>query len=89
MAEMEWKGYTFDELKYQRALVTIKCEIEKEKLISTFSTIKQGKMSVVGVGGGNPLLNKLLGALDIADYSFMAFKFGRKLYSIFNKLRKK
>lgn len=89
MDDMEWKGYTFNEIKYQRALVTIKSEIEKEKLISTFSSIKQSKISVVGAGGNNPLLNKVLGALDIADYSFMAFKLGRKLYSIFSKLRKK
>lgn len=89
MANTEWKGYSFDELKYQRALVAIKCEIEKEKLITSFAGIKQEKMSAVGVNGSNPLLNKLLGALDIADYSFMAFKFGRKLYSIFSKLRKK
>lgn len=86
---MEWRGYTFNEIKFQRALVSIKCEIEKEKLISTFSSIKQSKMSEVGTIGKNPLLNKVLGALDIADYSFMAFKFGRKLYSIFSKLRKK
>ena len=89
MDDMEWKGYTFNEIKYQRALVTIKSEIEKEKLISTFSSIKQSKISVVGAGGNNPLLNKVLGALDIVDYSFMAFKLGRKLYSIFSKLRKK
>lgn len=89
MADLEWKGYSFDELKYQRALVTIKCEIEKEKLISTFSTIKQGKMSIISAGGQNSLLNKVFGALDVADYSILAFIFGRKLYSIFRKIRKK
>ena len=42
----EWKGYSFEELRYQRALVTIKCEIEKEKLLATVNQLKQGKLQL-------------------------------------------
>lgn len=78
-----WKGYSFEELRYQRALTTIKCEIEKEKINAIITNFKQSKLSVVGGANGNSLLGKMMSALDIADYSLMAFRVGRKLFSIF------
>ena len=32
MENTNWKGYSFEELRYQRALTTIKCELEKDQL---------------------------------------------------------
>ena len=78
-----WKGYSFEELRYQRALTTVKCEIEKEKINAIVTNFKQNKLSVIGSVAGNSLMSKMMGALDIADYSLMAFRVGRKLFSIF------
>ena len=39
-----WKGYSFEELRYQRALTTIKCEIEKEKINAIITNFKQNKL---------------------------------------------
>ena len=41
-----WKGYSFEELRYQRALTTIKCEIEKEKIQEIYEQQKQLKAEV-------------------------------------------
>ncbi len=88
MNDFIWKGYSFDELRYQRALTTIKCEMEKEKLMSVVTAAKQGGLAFFSKGKSHGLLNKMLGALDFADYSFLAFKIGRKLYKIFGRRRK-
>lgn len=89
MDNTTWKGYSFDELRYQRALTLVKCEMEKEKLRGAVDAIKQGGIPLLGNGGRNPLLNKMLGALDFADYSYLAFKIGRKCYKLFSKRRNK
>lgn len=89
MKELIWKGYSFDELRYQRALTTIKCEMEKEKLLATVATVKKGGLSIFSKGKSHGLVNKMLGALDFADYSFLAFKVGRKFYKLFSRRRKK
>ena len=85
MENVNWKGYSIDELRYQRALATIKCELEKDKLKSAFATIKQGGLPMAFGGNRSGLLSRVLGALDIADYSLIAFKLGRRIYKLFNR----
>lgn len=85
MEKMIWKGYSIDELRYQRALTTIKCEMEKEKLMGAINAAKQGGFSLLGNGNKYSLMNKMLGALDFADYSFLAFRVGRRFYKMFNR----
>ena len=69
MEKMIWKGYSIDELRYQRALTTIKCEMEKEKLMGAINAAKQGGFSLLGNGNKYSLMNKMLGALDFASLS--------------------
>lgn len=88
MERTMWKGYSFEELKYQRALAVIKCEMEKEKLLGAVNAAKQAGFPVLGGAGRHGLVNKMLGALDFADYSFLAFKIGRKFYKLFNRRKK-
>ncbi len=88
MKNVEWKGYTIDELRYQRALVVIKCEIEKENLKSVVSSYQQNRLSIIGGVNSNSLMGRILGAIDIVDYSMVAFKLGRKLFSIIKNRRK-
>lgn len=87
MDKISWNGYSFDELRYQRALTMIKCEMEKEKLKGVVASVKQGGLPMLG-GGKYGLVNKMLGALDFADYSFIAFKFGKKIYKLISRHRK-
>lgn len=88
MEKTIWKGYNFDELRYQRALTVIKCEMEKEKLNGVIDVVRQGGFPLFGNGARHGLMNKMLGALDFADYSFLAFKLGRKLYKLFSRRNK-
>ena len=89
MDNTTWKGYSFDELRYKRALTLVKCEMEKEKLKGVGDAVKQGGLSFFGNGSRNSLVNKMLGALDFGDYSYLAFKIGRKCYKLFSKRRNK
>lgn len=88
MEKTTWKGYNFDELRYQRALTVIKCEMEKEKLKGVADAVKQGGFPLIGSVNRHSLFNKMLGALDFADYSFLAFKLGRKLHKLFSRRKK-
>ena len=85
MKNISWKGYSYEELRYQRALTAIRCELEKDKLKASIDSIKQGGFPLLFGGNGNRLLPKILGALDIADYSLIAFKLCRRLYKLFGR----
>ena len=84
-----WKGYSFKELQYQRALATIKCEIEKEKINTIITKFKQDKLSIFGIIKGVPKTSKMIGPLNIVDYSLAAFRIGRKILSIFRNIKSK
>ena len=40
--QQEWRGYTLEELRYQRALAAIRCEIGNEKLKSSVASVQNG-----------------------------------------------
>lgn len=42
-AEKDWKGFTLDELRYQRAYSAAKSEISKERLIAAFGSLTSGE----------------------------------------------
>lgn len=89
----EFKGYTMEELRYQRALLMVKKEIMKERALEQTERIKKdipvvnGKMPLAkGSGGG--LLSKMMKGLDLADYLLLGFqvvRIGKKVGSIFRK----
>ncbi|MCM1440454.1 MAG: hypothetical protein NC131_14800 [Roseburia sp.] len=96
-AEKEFKGYSLEELRYQRALLALKKEFCKSKVIhnvnkirshTIFGTNKNGaKISKVG-----PVVSKLLNNLNYVDYALLgvsAFSTGKKIFSFFRGLRKK
>lgn len=89
-----FNGYTLDEIKYQRALVALKAEFCKEKIISEFNTTK--KNSIVGrfqSGDGiglfkSGIFNKMAKSLNYIDYLLVgtaAYKSVRSIMSLFRK----
>lgn len=85
--EYSFKGYTLEELRYQRALVTLKKEFCKAKLVKNFDKLKNtNPFSPSSAAGNLPsksrfIITKLLTGLNYLDYAVLGF-------SIFNSVRK-
>ncbi len=93
-APSEFNGYTLQELRYQRALASLKKEFAKEKALASLNAMKEktaigrlsGKVSTLGKTGG--LLPKVLSSLNYADYAMLGFSvFGtvRKVWKFFKR----
>lgn len=89
-----FNGYKLQELRYQRALASLKKEFAKEKALAGLNAMKEktafgrlsGKVSSLGKAGG--LLPKVLSSLNYADYAMLGFSvFGtvRKVWKFFKR----
>ena len=92
-AEHEFRGYTMEELKYQRALLLIKREFLREKALKETNKLKEripvinGKTNIMG-SLGKGLLGKITTGLGFVDYiliGMQALKVGRKVGSLFRR----
>lgn len=92
----EFKGYSLDELKYQRALLMLKKEFLREKAAKQVEDVKK-KIPVIN--GESPLtkmsasgiIGRVAKGLNYADYlmlGFSLFSAGKKLVSLFRKKKK-
>lgn len=79
----EWKGYTIDELRYQKAFALARVEIQKEKMAIAASQLKEGMPGVKAHG----IYGKLLGSLNYLDYVIIAYKLSSKVFSMFKSVR--
>lgn len=91
--ETDFKGYTLDELKYQRALLLLKREFLKEKALKGASQVRKriplinGKSPLSGVSPTG-LVGKVVRGLSYTDYLMLGisiFSAGRKVFSLFKK----
>lgn len=83
-AEEPFKGYTLDELRYQRALVLLKKEFSKQQLTESFKQIKANSSLATfndTKGTKSGIVGKILKSLDYMDYAMMG-------YSLFKSIRK-
>lgn len=87
MVKDSWKGYTFEEMRYRRALAYTKKEIEKERLINRSRTIFTQVVPAHGVGG--TILNKITSKISMIDYLIIGFKLSSKIIAIWKKLKKR
>lgn len=88
-----FKGYTLEELRYQRALIVLKRDFSQTKLLRNIDGIKktnplspQGATSVPGKFG--LVASKVLSGLNYLDYAMLGFSIfnsARKVYSFFHK----
>ena len=92
----EFKGYTLEELKYQRALILLKREFLKEKAMED---VKEVKSRIPLLNGKSPLdsmsptgiVGRVVKGLNYADYlmlGFSVFNAGRKVFSLFRKKKR-
>lgn len=89
-----FKGYTLEELRYQRALTAIQLEFCKTKLLRQVEHLKNNNpLTPTGAAASIPgkmgyLASKLLSGLNYLDYAMVGFTlFGtaRKVFSFFRR----
>lgn len=93
-ATPEFKGYTLEELKYQRALLALQKEFAKSKVIHNLSKVQNHKFlgnsntKTYGLGKFGGIASKILSGLSYVDYAMLGmslFTSGRKVYSFFRR----
>lgn len=91
--EEDFKGYTMEELKYQRALLALKKEYLKEKALHTVAAVKEeipvlnGQSAISGLQSKG-LLGKIFKTLSFADYLLLGvqgLRIGRKIGTMFKR----
>lgn len=95
-SEKEFKGYTIEEIRFQRALVAMEVEFSKAKLFKSWNNIQKlnplsptSGGSIAGKTGSLAL--KLINGLSYVDYVMLgwsAFSGVRKVISFFHKKKK-
>lgn len=92
--DTQFKGYTLEEIRYQRALVTLQKEFCQAKMIRTAANLqKSNPFSAAGAASNLPgkvglVATKLVTGLNYLDYAMLGFSiFGsiRKVYGFFRK----
>lgn len=79
-----WRGYTMDEMMYQKAFLLARMEVSKSRLLSQASEFKSG---FPGVRGGS-IWSRILSGLSYVDYIIIAFKLGSKVARLVRALRR-
>ncbi len=81
--ETQWKGYTLEQLRFQRALAAIKSEVAKERIAAKLSQAKEQASS----GNVRSLLfgHEVIGRLKAVDYLLIGYKVSKLSYKLWHK----
>ncbi|MDE6697467.1 MAG: hypothetical protein K2K25_11355 [Muribaculaceae bacterium] len=90
---VEFQGYTLDEIRHRRALITVRKEFAKEKLLQQVDSLKDrnpfasdGTLKAASRLGSIPM--KIVRGLNYTDYIMLgisAFGTMKKVFSFFRK----
>ena len=91
----EFKGYTIEEIRYQRALVALQADFCKNKALKCLSNLQKtnplsptsAASSLPGKAGAVAL--KLLNGLNYVDYAVLGFSLFSSLKKVYSFFRKK
>lgn len=83
-SDPDWKGYDIEELRYRRAFVMARMEIEKERMTASARSLYGNTAGQSSSG----IMGKLLGSLSYIDYGVLAFRLGKRVFSLFRSLRR-
>lgn len=79
-----WRGYTLDELRYERVIALTRIEIEKAKLLDSAESTRDSLPII-----GNTSATSIFKSISKLEYLIMAFKLYHKLSPLFKKKHKK
>ncbi len=80
-----WKGYDIDELRYRRAYLLARSEIQQMRLTSRIDSVKQAMPDF----GPHGIASRMLKGLSYMDYAFLAYKTATKLFSIISRIKRR
>lgn len=92
--EKKFRGYTLNEIRYQRALAALQREFAKEKIFTQANRIRKrgvfgtgDKQGVMAKAGG--IASKVLTGFNYVDYAMIGFSAFTTLRKVFKFFRKK
>lgn len=75
-----WRGYTLDELRYERVIALTRIEIEKAKFLDAAETTRDSLPII-----GHTPIGSLLQSIGKLEYLILLVKLYRKLAPLFKK----
>lgn len=93
--EKPFRGYTLEEIEYQRAYLLLQKEFAKAKIIEDVDSLRQIKVFGGRSGKGNAVLkvgslaSKILSGMNYLDYAMIGFSAFGTLRKVFRFFRKK
>lgn len=75
-----WRGYTLDELRYERVIALTRIEIEKSKLIDASETTRE-QLPLIGRSTATSLFR----SISKIEYLIIAIKLFRKIAPLLKK----
>lgn len=81
----EFKGYSMDELRYQRAYSAARLEINRSRLQERYTNLRKNGLRPAGKAG---TIGRLLGAFSYIDLAIVAWKMGSQTFRLFRRLRR-
>ena len=94
--EKDFKGYTIEEIRFQRALVAMEAEFCKTKILKNWENIQNSNPLMPGnknnfTSKAGSLALKMFNGLNYLDYFLLGlslFKGSKKVFSFFRGLKK-
>lgn len=84
-ADPAWKGYTIEELQYQRAYTAARLEIQKQRLMLNYNHLTKSMNPMKDKHG---IFGRIFSSMSMLDYGLMAFKIGRGVYGLVRRRRR-
>jgi len=78
-----WKGYTLAQLRNQRIINQAHIVIERAQFSNSLDALKARKASRMS------MLRRMMGALNVIDYSVMGLAVARRVHALASSLRKR
>lgn len=81
----EWSGYSLDELRYRRAVMSVKLEIEKERLSEIYQTTVGKVFNPGRMESG--IMSHINNFFSFVDYGAMAYNLIKKMINIYKNIK--
>lgn len=81
---MPTKGYTIDELRYQRALAMARSEIARMHMVDAYESTRSAISNPSSSGG---IIGRIMSSLDYIDYAVTGYRIWKKIAGIVRRKR--
>lgn len=78
----QWQGYTLEDLRYRRAYLAARCDLQKERMLHSVAAMKNGTASSAA-----NIARKAASAIPAFNYALLAWNIGSRAFKVLGKLR--